>query len=908
MAIVVPIISSFDSKGIQKAMRDFKQLKTAGDKMAYGLLNANKSVNSFGASLGKLTAIGGGIAGVIGGKLVSAAYESQKVLKQTDAIITATGSAAGMTAKQIANLANELSLKTGIDDESIQSNLNVLLTFKAVRNEVGKGNDVFNRAAAAALDLGNVFGSADAAAIQLGKALSNPIKGVTALRKSGVDFTEQQITQIKTLVQSGKVLEAQKIILGEVEAQVGGTAEAGATGFDKMRVAIDNAQENLGMVLLPYVEKFATFVTNSVVPAIDRFSEIVGTQGLASGINYLNGAIINSIWNMGKLGKTILAVTTAVAALKVATITYRTSMLAMTAVTTLTDGALKALIVRLGQTKIAMMAAGGVTALIAIAGIAYAKYATDKQKAEQQTRAFTEALMLEGVAQSDAFKELTKTNSQFKIMVASLGDVGLSMNDVNQYVSNGTGKFAAYVAGLDAVTASGKTGTAALDVYAKTVGIAVGAQSSVGGELAFGISQFATLVKGLRGDQVATNAAVGLLGKIGVNSFATVGKEVESATEKMKKAKDAVKSVVDIQSQMTSATKATAQAQTSLQTATDKVASAQAKLSQIAKGYGAGSKQAVDAQKQLAQAQRDSTRAGFALADAQNAVLAAQRKIADLTKAADPRTIQEAQDDLTQAQFRQTDAQTALNEARIGGNQREITEAEIALREATNQVTDANTKLTESQAAADPALLAEAQRDLTIAELGVTEAEIAQKASTDAVDEAQRLLNETINGASTSSDIYKEAVLQLNEAQAEQAEAIDRVRDAKTRELSVTRNLAKAEILLRKARGKLSKKQKASLDNLLADLNTPVVVNVPNPSVGAVPLATGGIVRQPTLALVGEAGAEAVIPLSKMNQGNSNVYNISVNSKIADDTLPDLIVAELRKFNRRSGAINIQVA
>jgi hypothetical protein len=73
-------------------------------------------------------------------------------------------------------------------------------------------------------------------------------------------------------------------------------------------------------------------------------------------------------------------------------------------------------------------------------------------------------------------------------------------------------------------------------------------------------------------------------------------------------------------------------------------------------------------------------------------------------------------------------------------------------------------------------------------------------------------------------------------------------------------------------------------------------------------MATGGIVRQPTLALVGEAGAEAVIPLSKMNDGTSNVYHIQINSKIADATLPDLLVAELRKFNRRSGAINIQVA
>jgi hypothetical protein len=77
--------------------------------------------------------------------------------------------------------------------------------------------------------------------------------------------------------------------------------------------------------------------------------------------------------------------------------------------------------------------------------------------------------------------------------------------------------------------------------------------------------------------------------------------------------------------------------------------------------------------------------------------------------------------------------------------------------------------------------------------------------------------------------------------------------------------------------------------------------------VGKIPgLADGGIVTGPTLAVVGEAGPEAVIPLSKMNQmGN---VTININANVADERLGDVIVNALRQYNRRSGPINVAVA
>lgn len=78
--------------------------------------------------------------------------------------------------------------------------------------------------------------------------------------------------------------------------------------------------------------------------------------------------------------------------------------------------------------------------------------------------------------------------------------------------------------------------------------------------------------------------------------------------------------------------------------------------------------------------------------------------------------------------------------------------------------------------------------------------------------------------------------------------------------------------------------------------------------IGKIPgLAEGGIVTGPTLAMIGERGPEAVVPLNRANSiGGSTTINVY--STIADASLPDKIVNALRQYNRRSGVIDIRVA
>ena len=204
---------------------------------------------------------------------VKAFQESQEVVAQTEAVLKSTGEAAGMTADQIGGLATELQRVTRFSDETIQGGENMLLTFTNI------GNDVFPEATRAMLDMSQALGQdVKGSAIQLGKALNDPIMGVTALRKVGVSFTEQQQDQIKTLVESGKTLDAQKLILAELAKEFGGSAVAAGETFggqiDRLKNQLGQAQESIGEFIVQGLEP----VTGGFLDWIDSMG---GVEGIA---------------------------------------------------------------------------------------------------------------------------------------------------------------------------------------------------------------------------------------------------------------------------------------------------------------------------------------------------------------------------------------------------------------------------------------------------------------------------------------------------------------------------------------------------------------------------------------------------------------------------------------------------
>ncbi len=271
-------------------------------KRAFG--QAADSGRSFGSSLGRVAKMGllaAGAAGIGGLALVLKAgipefMEAAKVSAQTAATIKSTGGAANVTAKSIEALSASMMQKTGIDDELIQTGANLLLTFKNVRNEVGKGNDVFNQATKAALNLSTAgFGSVESASKMMGKALNDPIKGMTALGRAGVTFSEEQKKAIKALVQTGDLLGAQKIILKEVESQVGGSAEAyGKTLPGQLKILKESFNNLAGSLVGGLVPSFSK--------AVSAASDFVAKLSAAKGFK----AKLNIVWEgIQEAGRTI---------------------------------------------------------------------------------------------------------------------------------------------------------------------------------------------------------------------------------------------------------------------------------------------------------------------------------------------------------------------------------------------------------------------------------------------------------------------------------------------------------------------------------------------------------------------------------------------------------------------------
>jgi hypothetical protein len=164
------------------------------------------------------------------------------------AILSATGYAAGMTATQLDDLANSLSQMSGIDDDVIKSSESMMLTFRNI------GRDAFPQAMQAALDLQTTFGSLESSTMQLGKALNDPVAGITALNRAGVTFSDSQKQQIKNFVETNQLAQAQAIILKEVSNQVGGTSaaiEKAGDGSNRLKIAQDNLSEAIGQRLVP---------------------------------------------------------------------------------------------------------------------------------------------------------------------------------------------------------------------------------------------------------------------------------------------------------------------------------------------------------------------------------------------------------------------------------------------------------------------------------------------------------------------------------------------------------------------------------------------------------------------------------------------------------------------------------
>lgn len=250
----------------ENAEANLKKIGTAGVQVGkdlkQGLAGGVQALT--GLNLGTLGVVGGLTALGAGLKYsIDQAAEAEKIFAITEAVVKSTGGAAGFTAEQIADMAGRLSQLNAVDDETIQSAQNLLLTFKSIK---GEG---FEAATQAAIDMSVVMGTDLRSSVTMvGKALEDPIRGVTALRRAGVSFTEEQRKMIRVLVETGRTAEAQEFILAELNTQVGGAgvqaAKTYAGQLELLKVNMGNFAQSIGEKALPALNAFLTAMNENI--------------------------------------------------------------------------------------------------------------------------------------------------------------------------------------------------------------------------------------------------------------------------------------------------------------------------------------------------------------------------------------------------------------------------------------------------------------------------------------------------------------------------------------------------------------------------------------------------------------------------------------------------------------------
>lgn len=270
---------------------------------------ARRASSNVGRNIGLATAaVGAGIAIQVRAG-VDSLVELERVENLTEAALKSTGNAAKQSADGIRARAEELEHLTGVDDKVVQNAQNLLLTFANV------GKDAFDPTLKSAINLNAALGGGDESLqgvlLQVAKAVNDPVKGMTALRRSGVSFTEAQIKQVRELVKANDLMGAQAIILGELETQFGGAAEAanqGATRAQRRWVdGVEDIQKSLATGFMPLIDRVSNKMSELVadpefLARVEGFGEAIAS-GFDEAIDFAEsvdwGAVGSALQTMG---------------------------------------------------------------------------------------------------------------------------------------------------------------------------------------------------------------------------------------------------------------------------------------------------------------------------------------------------------------------------------------------------------------------------------------------------------------------------------------------------------------------------------------------------------------------------------------------------------------------------------
>jgi hypothetical protein len=197
---------------VDKLNRSFKDAETNATSLDRAFSGLQSQLKNFAT----VAAVGAFL-----NKVIDETSAAQFAQAQLQAALKSTGNVAGQSVTQVNAMASALQETTVFADDAVTAAQSLLLTFTKV------GGETFPRATKAIADVAQAMGTdLKSATIQVGKALQDPIMGVTALSRAGIQFSDAQKEMIKQMVETNRLADAQSIVLKELETQFGGSAEA----------------------------------------------------------------------------------------------------------------------------------------------------------------------------------------------------------------------------------------------------------------------------------------------------------------------------------------------------------------------------------------------------------------------------------------------------------------------------------------------------------------------------------------------------------------------------------------------------------------------------------------------------------------------------------------------------------
>lgn len=919
MAVGVSIVSSFDAKGVYKAIKDFKKLEGVSARASYSMRTIDKAVTNGVRNVAKYGAVAAAGLAYVALNLAKTAEDAQvadRAMLQVATSMGLFGTETQSVVDRLTALASKQQMQLGIDEDIIKATQTKLLTFKNLAITADEVGGAFDRTTMAAMDLAAAgFGEAEQNAVALGKALNDPIKGITALGRAGVTFTEQEKEKIKALVESGKMLEAQDTLLKAIETQVGGTALASAKATDRIRLAFGEVAESLGAVLLPYFERLATYIETTVVPYVQNLADVIGEDGLGAALKIVGGDILDVIGDMDAFGNTVYGLVAAFVALKFAVMAYNVVIGLATA---------------LGIAFTAANPFAWIAAAIAVVVVAIIAMYIKFQWFRDGVNAIINAIIESTEVWINAFIwGYNKIIDGFNLLIKAANYFGAGLTEIERVGTVAFGRVgnagaAAAAKAQAAFIASGVSIQQYMRLLDKAAGKAddppvptgVGAAVKTVQEklkeyrqaVIKAVDANKSLTDSMQGVKDAQQRVIDAGDDItdSMRSLDKAGRDVTKAIANVGKAQeDTAQARIDYQKSIDATTKA----QTKLSASTLEVKKAQDAFNEAVNGYGASSKQGKDAQRELSESQRDAERSTYDAEKAQYDLIEAEAELAAVRSDATstPQMIREAEIalaeaklDLIEAQIEQTDSQVAVTDATDQYDQ-----MLNGVKEDSDIYKDLLAELNEAKANEEAAI--EAVTSARIAETdalkGIAEALAGEAEAAQAVEDAKYAL--------------AEAERDLEKAYRDEAEAIREVADALLDEAKAVLAVAEAQKELNAAKKNAPAAGVARIDKALATAVALAGGAVASASTAVAQfragdvrmMASGGIVTSPTAAIIGERGPEAVIPLDKAS-GFGTTIMLTVNAGMGTNgaEVGNAIVDALRNYQRRNGAIPITVA